>query len=250
MPLEPQTRVADLAARHPSTIRVFQRHGIDFCCGGKRPLEQAAREEGLDWDALAAELEAATVESSSASATERDWSDAPLTELVDHIVDHYHGKLREELPRLDQMAEKVFSVHGARHPELADVLATFRRLKMEMEMHTAKEEQVLFPLVERMTEMEAVDRLPDELRNATLTMPIRMMENEHDDAAAALRSLRSLTAGFIPPDDACNTFRGLYHGLEELETDTHRHIHLENNVLFPRAAELEARLRKEAPPVF
>jgi len=249
MPLQPQTRVADLAARHPSTIRVFQRHGIDFCCGGKRPLEQAAREQGLDWSALAEELEAATAESSAATASERDWTDAPLTELVEHIVDHYHGKLQEELPRLDQMAEKVFSVHGGKHPELADVLATLRRLKSELEMHTAKEEQVLFPLVERMAEMEAFGRLPDELHNVTLAMPIMVMENEHDDAAGALRSLRSLTGDFTPPDDACNTFRGLYHGLEELETDTHRHIHLENNVLFPRAAELEKRLRKEAPPV-
>ena len=248
MSLQPQTRVADLAARHPSTIRVFQRHGIDFCCGGKRPLEQAAREQGLDWDALAEELEAATSESSSAE-TDRDWTDAPLPELVDHIVTYYHGKLQEELPRLEQMAVKVHSVHGGKHPELAEVLSTFRHLKAEMEMHTAKEEQVLFPLVDRMAETEAFGRLPDELRNATLAMPIMVMENEHDDAAGALRSLRSLTDGFTPPEGACNTYRGLYHGLEELETDTHRHIHLENNVLFPRAAELERNLRGDEGPV-
>lgn len=248
MPLQPQTRVADLAARHPSTIRVFQRHGIDFCCGGKRPLEQAAREQGLDWGTLAEELEAATAESSAAES-ERDWSAAPLPELVRHIVSYYHGKLQEELPRLEQMAEKVFSVHGGKHSELADVLTTFRRLKTEMEMHTAKEEQVLFPLVERMAETEAFGRLPDELHNVTLAMPIMVMENEHDDAAGALRSLRSLTSDFNPPPEACNTFRGLYHGLEELEADTHRHIHLENNVLFPRAAEMERRLRGDAGPV-
>lgn len=241
--LQPQTRVADLAAEHPATIRVFQRHGIDFCCGGKRPLEQAAREKGLDWSALAEELETAAA---GPEEDDRSWSEAPLGELVDHIVDHYHGKLQQELPRLGEMAERVMTVHGQKHPELAELLITFRRLKAELEMHTAKEEQVLFPIIRRLEEMQGKGGFPDELQGATITMPIMVMENEHEDAAGALGSLRTLTSDFTPPEDACNTFRGLYHGLAELESDTHRHIHLENNVLFPRAAELEKRMRGTA----
>lgn len=244
MTLQPQDRVADLAAQHPATIRVFQRHGIDFCCGGKRPLQQAAREAKVEWDHLAEELEAATHGGAEDTAQpNRAWTEAPLEELVTHIVDHYHGKLREELPRLLAMAEKVVSVHGQKHPRTAEVLTILRRLKAELESHTAKEEQVLFPLVRRMVESEAEGRLPAELQGATIAMPILMMENEHDEAAEALRRLRSLTDGFTPPEGACNTFRGLYHGLAELEADTHRHIHLENNVLFPRAANLEKSLR-------
>lgn len=246
---QPQDRVADLAARYPATIRVFQRHGIDFCCGGKRPLEQAARESKVDWSALAGELEAVTSEHAEEPAqSDRAWTDAPLPELIDHIVDHYHGKLREELPRLLEMAGKVASVHGPKHPRTEEVLATLRALEADLEMHTAKEEQVLFPLVGRLVETEAEGRLPDELLGGTIAMPILMMETEHDEAADALRRLRSLTDGFTPPEDACNTFRGLYHGLAELEADTHRHIHLENNILFPRAAELEKRLRGASAP--
>lgn len=244
MSFQPHTPVSDLASRHPATIRVFQRHGIDFCCGGKRPLEQAAREQGLDFEALAGELQTAAA---APTPEDRNWAEAPLPELVDHIVDHYHGKLRRELPRILEMAEKVASVHGKKHPELQEVLQTFRGLDREMRMHTAKEEQVLFPLIRRMAEQEATGSLPGELRGITITMPIQMMENEHDEAAGALRTLRRLTDGFTPPEDACNTFRGLYHGLAELEADTHQHIHLENNALFPRAAELEHRMRTESP---
>jgi len=246
---QPQDRVADLAARYPATIRVFQHHGIDFCCGGKRPLEQAARESDVDWSALAEELEAATADrAGEPSEPDRPWAEAPLGELIDHIVDHYHGKLREELPRLLQMAEKVVSVHGPKHPRTEEALATLRRLAADLEMHTAKEEQVLFPLVGRLVETEAEGRLPEELRGGTIAMPILVMETEHDAAADALRRLRSLTDGFTPPEDACNTFRGLYHGLAELEADTHRHIHLENNILFPRAADLEKTLRGAPEP--
>lgn len=245
---DPHSRVADVASRHPSTVRVFQRHGIDFCCGGKRPLEQAAREQGLDFEVLAGELRSAT---EAPEAEERNWAEAPLAELIDHIVGHYHGKLRQELPRLLTMAEKVHSVHGKKHSELTEILQTFRMLKGEMEMHTAKEEQVLFPLVRQMERAE-VDGLSLEEFSAfggghcaTVAMPILVMEAEHDQAAEALATLRRLTGGFTPPEGACNTFRGLYHGLAELESDTHRHIHLENNVLFPRAAELEKRLQAE-----
>ena len=238
MKITPETHVAELATRHPRTIRVFQRHGVDFCCGGKRPLAEACSEHGLDFGALREELEGAV---SVPEPDDRDWSEAPLSELVDHIVARFHAGLREDLPRLAAMADKVRAVHGDKHPETLPALAdTFHALRSELESHMMKEEQILFPYVK---ELEAV-RTGRGVGGAgacfgTVRGPISVMEAEHDQAAAALEELRRLTGGFEPPEDACTTFRGLYDGLAELEADTHRHIHLENNVLFPRAEELE-----------
>lgn len=242
MDITADLHVAKLATRHPGTIRVFQRHGIDFCCGGKRPLAEASAEHGLDFETLRRELADAAA---GPESDERDWEEAPLAELVDHIVTRFHDSLREELPRLAAMADRVLAVHGEKHPDVLPALArTFHGLRAELESHTMKEEQILFPWV---CEME---------RSATggasagcgvaaspgmgVDGPIAVMEAEHDDAARALAELRRLTGGFQPPTGACTTFRGLYHGLAELEADTHRHIHLENNVLFPRAKSLEA----------
>jgi regulator of cell morphogenesis and NO signaling len=241
MSITPETHVAQIATRQPGTIRVFQRHGIDYCCGGKRPLAEAAASHGLEFEVLSRELDAATA---GPEADERDWSEAPLAELVDHILVRFHGRLREDLPRLAAMAERVLEVHGEKHPDVLPALVrTYGALRSELESHTMKEEQILFPWI---CEMERAatggGRGMAGVPCASVDGPIAVMEAEHDDAARALAELRRLTSGFEPPAGACTTFRGLYHGLAELETDTHRHIHLENNVLFPRAQRLEADL--------
>ncbi len=242
MDITPETHVAKIATRHPGTIRVFQRHGIDFCCGGGIPLATAASEHGLDLHALLGELAEAAA---GPEADERDWGEAPLAELVDHILTRYHDRLREDLPRLAAMADRVVEVHGAKHPDVLPALArTVHALRGELESHTLKEEEILFPWIcetERMATSSAsrgsgVVGFP----MGSVEAPIAVMEAEHDDAARALAELRRLTGGFEPPAGACTTFRGLYQGLAELEADTHRHIHLENNVLFPRAKALEA----------
>jgi regulator of cell morphogenesis and NO signaling len=247
MDITPDTHVAKIATRHPGTIRVFQRHGIDFCCGGKRPLADASAEHGLDLETLRRELAHAAA---GPEADERDWDEAPLAELVDHIVTRFHDRLREELPRLAAMADRVLTVHGEKHPDVLPALArTFHGLRAELESHTMKEEQILFPWICEMERgatggasrgcgVAGMAGMP----GASVEGPIAVMEAEHDDAARALAELRRLTGGFQPPTGACTTFRGLYHGLAELEADTHRHIHLENNVLFPRSKELEAEL--------
>ncbi len=235
MNITPETRVADVATANPATIKIFQRQGIDFCCGGKRPLAEVCEEKGMSFRALQEALEGAGGEAPQLPA-----GDAPLTEIVRFVVDHFHAGLREELPRLGEMVAKVLNVHGERHPEVKDLAATFRALREELEMHLLKEERVLFPYVER---LEALV-----LQGRPLTTPpfadgpIGAMEHEHDDAGRALARLRELTGGYVPPADACNTFRGLYHGLEEFEAALHQHIHLENNVLFPRTARLEREL--------
>jgi len=237
MDITPGTTVAEIAAGNPGTIRIFQRHQIDFCCGGKRPLAEVCEEKHMPFAELQREL-------SGADEPDREElpMTAPLALLIRRIVDGYHAGLREELPRLGAMIEKVLGAHGARHPELTPLAATFRSLREELEMHMVKEERVLFPYVEKLEALEAAGEPLAASPFGSIAAPIGMMEHEHEDAGHDLARMRELTGGYTAPEDACNTFRGLYHGLSHLETELHAHIHLENNVVFPRAAQLEASL--------
>lgn len=238
MNITPETRIADIAAQNPATIKVFQRLGIDFCCGGKRPLGEACRERQITFGELTSAL--ASVE---AERAELPGADAKLGELIRFIVDRYHADLRVELPRLAQMAAKVNDAHGVKHPgTFPELVQVFAGLRSELESHMMKEERVLFPYVERLEALAAADESLPASPFGSIQAPIGMMEHEHDDAARALNRLRQLTNGYNPPADACNTFRGLYFGLAELEKALHEHIHLENNVLFPRATRLEEEL--------
>jgi len=240
-----ETQVADVATRHPATIRVFQRYGVDFCCGGKRSLADVCAERNLSFAELRSDLEAAVA---APSREDRDWGEASLDELISHILTRYHRPLDEELPRLGHMMDKVLAVHVERHSELRGVARTFGALVDDLQPHMMKEEQVLFPYVLR---MEALRRSGGILAGSpfgSVESPIRVMELEHEAVGELLALLREMTAGYTAPDDACNTFRGLYHGLVELERDLHEHIHLENNVLFPRAAQRERELLAAAAP--
>lgn len=215
-----EQKVGVLAAEHPAATRVFARHGIDFCCGGGRPLGEVCRTKGLDPDAVMEEIRR---EVGGHPEAETDWNRAPLPDLIHHIVQTYHRALDEELPRLEAMARKVHRVHGDKDPErLTELLSVYLALKDELQLHMMKEEQVLFPAIERG-------------QGALAGGPISAMEHEHEDAGLALGRLRELTDDYRPPAGACNTWRALWHGLAELETMMHEHIHLENNILFPRA---------------
>ena len=231
MTITGSTLVADIATQNPATIKVFQRHRIDFCCGGKVPLDEACRRKDLDAPAVIAELDEALL---GAEAT-TDWAEASLTDLVAHIRRRFHRPLVVELPRLAAMLDKVVSRHGARLPEtLLPLQQTFAALQAELLEHMAKEDAVLFPAI------VALESEPESVRPGWgwIDQPIEVMEAEHADAGAALERIASLTHGYVPPADACPTFRGLYHGLEELEREMHLHVHLENHILFPRAAAL------------
>ena len=243
MNITPDTRVADLAAENPATLRVFERFGIDFCCGGKRPLAQVCAEKQVTFGELRTALEAA----GEPAGTEMPKADAELTEIIRFVVVKYHADLRSELPRLSAMVAKVLAAHGTRFPEVLPELAeVFQGLREELELHMAKEERVLFPYVERLEDVSRAGRTAPAPPFGSIAAPISMMEHEHESAGRALARLRELTAGYTLPEGACNTFRGLYHGLAELEKALHEHIHLENNVLFPRAARLEQELRRES----
>ena len=222
MSVSVETKIGQLAAEHPLATRVFARHDIDYCCGGGRPLAEVCESKGLDVEAV---LEEIRKELEAPDVSEERWDQAPLSDLIEHIIAAYHRPLREELPRLESMAAKVVQVHSDKDPErLPQLLAVFRGLKAELEDHMMKEEQILFPMIRQGQGMFADG-------------PISVMEHEHDSAASALRRLNELTDGYRVPAEACNTWRALWHGLAALEGSLHQHIHLENNILFPRALE-------------
>ncbi len=234
--------VGEIAAEIPAAVQVFQKHQIDFCCGGKEALGAVCESRGLSTEAILAELEQAAA---GRTPDTTDWTKADLSDLIDHIVSTHHEYLKLELPRLGEMAARVATRHAGRYDGIPERMqAIFEDMRAELEGHLMKEERVLFPLIgnlEAAASMGAGTGAPPS-HCGSVNNPIRVMMHEHDSTGAALAELRMLTGQYTPPMDACNTFRGLYHGLKELEADLHRHIHLENNVLFPRATALEAGL--------
>ncbi|MBI1896195.1 MAG: iron-sulfur cluster repair di-iron protein [Acidobacteria bacterium] len=231
--------IAEIAAGSLAAVRVFEHFGIDYCCGGKRTLDEVCREKGLRAEAVEAELAAA---GRSRDVETREWSTAPLGELAAHIVNTHHEYLRRELPALSARVAKVHSVHSAAHPErLAGLPGVFEELHAELEMHMRKEEMILFPAITAFEAAVASGRRPAPPPFGTIANPIRMMEMEHESAGSALTEMRRITNGYEIPEYACATYRAMLGGLAALEQDLHLHIHLENNILFPRAIELESR---------
>jgi len=220
MIIDATSRVGEIATQHPLATRVFHRHGIDFCCGGGKHLADACTARGVDADVVLEELHE---QLGTHEADEARWDQQPLKDLIHHILVTYHEPLHEELSRLSDMARKVYSVHHDKNPKtLYDLLQVVIGLQKELESHMAKEEQILFPMILNG-------------QGAMAGGPISVMEHEHEFAGQALARLRELTNGYQVPENACNTWRALYHGLAALEEALHEHIHLENNILFPRS---------------
>lgn len=212
------TSLADLAARIPAASRIFRRHGLDYCCGGRRSIEVACAERGLDAEALVREVEQAAARPGDPAS----FVGRPLAELIHHIVTRYHEPLRVELPELVAMAKKVERVHADKDGCPHGLAAHLEVVHADVLNHLAKEEQVLFPMILAGA-------------GARATAPIAVLTHEHDDHGEALRRNRELTQNLTPPDHACTTWRALYLRLGELEGELMDHIHLENNVLFPDA---------------
>jgi regulator of cell morphogenesis and NO signaling len=218
--------VRELALGLPGAVRVFQKHHIDFCCGGKIPLAEACAATGANLEAVLRELNA---EGERSAAPDVRWESRPISELVQHILDQHHVFTRTSLTTLQPLVEKVRRVHGERHPELVEMAKLFTALRDDLDPHLVKEERILFPAI-----LEESERGPHSGCFGAISNPIGMMLIEHDGVGEILRALRRTTGDFVPPDDACTTYRATYAELEALETDLHLHIHLENNVLFPR----------------
>ena len=238
MSVTAEKTVRELALENPAATRVFEKLGIDYCCGGNRSLEEACRTANLPMEEVLDSLEMGE-QSARAVQKERNWATEMLADLVAHIIGTHHKYLREEIARLGPLFDKVCSMHGKNHPELLQILASFQGLEQELTMHMMKEERVLFPYIVRMEEsvMQKEPVLPPPF--GSVQNPVAMMMHEHDSAGEALRSMRKASAGYTPPGDACISFQTLYKALAEFEADLHQHIHLENNILFPRAIAME-----------
>jgi regulator of cell morphogenesis and NO signaling len=214
--------VAEIAAGSLEAVWVFERLGIDYCCGGKRPLEDVCREKGYEPVQVQEQLDAAM---NAPAETARDWNTAPLAELIGHIVSRHHEYLKRELGPLEARVEKVYGVYNQRYgPTLQGLPEVVAGLSSELLLHLQKEERILFPAI-----------LGQGMHACGVAAPISVMEAEHESAGAALARIREITGNYSIPEYACVTYRSMIAGLKELEQDLHMHIHLENNILFPRA---------------
>jgi regulator of cell morphogenesis and NO signaling len=233
MAIAAHTTLAALVTERPHLAASLDRLGLDYCCGGQRSLDAAVEAAGLELAEVLAELEREQVEPQRA-----DWADLGAADLVDHLEATHHAYLHRALPRLDDLAAKVADVHGERHPELAEVRRLVHELRTDLEPHLQKEEQVLFPMIRELT---AASIAPS-FHCGSLRNPISVMFLEHDRAGELLATLRAAADQYRTPDDACASYRALYDGLAELESDTHLHVHKENNVLFPAVLAAESAL--------
>ena len=238
MTMTAERTVRELALQNTAATRVFEGLGIDYCCGGNQSLGDACRASNLSVDQVIDSLEMAE-EAAHATQKDRDWQIEPLADLIAHIKNTHHQYMREEMARLVPLLEKVCAVHGKNHPELQQVQSSFQSLVQELTTHMMKEERVLFPYIVRMEEavIQKEPVLPPPF--GSLQNPVSMMEHEHDSAGHALRAMREASCGYTAPGEACISYQTLYKALANIETDLHLHIHLENNILFPRAIAME-----------
>jgi regulator of cell morphogenesis and NO signaling len=215
---------ADIIKFYPQASDVFKEYRIDFCCGGDRPLSEVFTKKQLNDEEVLSILNKGYEQWLSRGNQQKDWDVASLTEIIEHIQAVHHHFLREELPALSPLVTKIFRVHGGRHPHLKEVYRLFHELQMELEEHTLKEDEEVFPLIIKY----------EENKESSLLVKIHELEDEHDKAGQLLKELRNVTNDFTLPEGACNTYRITYERLKGLEEDTFTHIHLENHILFPR----------------
>ncbi len=239
--------VREIAVENPSSVRVFETLGIDYCCGGKRTLNDACTRANVSVESVLDLLAKAGQHHAADGA--QVWNQSRLSALADHIVESHHGYVRRETPRIQALLEKVIVRHGASHPEVKQIDELFTAVSEELSTHMLKEEQVLFPYIAK---MEAAFLNGQPLPSAffgSVTKPIANMLADHDDAGALLARMRELSNGYQAPAGSCPTFRALYEGLREFERDLHQHVHLENNILFTRAVGMETSAIESACPV-
>jgi len=229
--------VREIALEQPDSIRVFERFGIDYCCGGRKPLGEACAARNLSVDEVLSELNSAA---DTTSPSMMDWSQATLRQLIEHILATHHAYVKRELPRLALLAQKVVNRHGETQPHLPAMQKALAQLDEELTHHLAKEENILFPYIAALEVAIASGGAFPDACFGTVANPIAMMTSEHDAAAAILAEISRLSDHFTTPTGACPTYHAYYDGLREFELDLHQHIHLENNILFPRAIRLEA----------
>ena len=228
--------VADLVAEDYRTADVFKKNGIDFCCGGKVSVKEICERKQVSYDQIVNDIQNITKVNDPTLIQYSDWT---LDKLVDYIVDKHHSYVKTNIPLILQYARKVASVHGQSSPETVEIYAKFEQISQELSGHMQKEELILFPHIKKLARVELNAESYVEPPFGTLQNPIDVMEAEHIQAGDLGEEIRRLSNSYTPPEYACNTFRVLYAKLKEFENDLHEHIHLENNILFPKAIAIE-----------
>ncbi|MAM18285.1 MAG: iron-sulfur cluster repair di-iron protein [Gramella sp.] len=240
MEINSEKTVADCVTENIKASHVFKKYGIDFCCGGGISLEKACQKKGVNFSTLANDLESID----DLEEKEIDFNKMPLDELIDHIIEKHHSYVEANIGLLIQYSAKVAKVHGGNNPELIKVYELFDKVAGELAAHLKKEELILFPFIKKMVKAEKEGTQLNTPNFNTVENPIKMMEEEHEFAGDIFKEIAQLTNNYTPPAHACNTYRALFDKLDEFEQDLHEHIHLENNILHPKAMKLEKYLRK------
>lgn len=229
--------VGKIAAQNPASVRVFERLRIDYCCGGGLRLADACERAGVPLGEAVSLLNDAG--NPAVAGPAKNWNEEPAADLIAHITNTHHALVRSEIPRLQSLLGKVTNRHGAAHPEVLEIEKLFLAAAQELQAHMLREEQVLFPYIEKLERSIEQKSVPPQACFPSVEFPIMRMIADHDDAGDLFARMSTLSSQYNPPPGACMSFQALYRGLQEFEQDLHRHIHLENNILFPRAIELE-----------
>lgn len=228
--------VGEMVTKDYRKAEIFRKYGIDYCCGGKKSLEDACLKKGVDPDTLRRELAELEQRPEDMQQQHDEW---PLDTLTQHIIDKHHRYVSDALPMLYELTVKVARVHGERHPELISIARLFNEVATELRQHMHKEERVLFPFIDKMAAALRTDAPLPPSFFGSVENPIRMMESEHESAGENMEKIRLLSNDFTPPEGACTSYRVLFSKLQEFEQDLHQHVHLENNILFLKALRLE-----------
>lgn len=239
MEISKERTVASYVTQNIKTAHVFKKHGIDFCCGGGISLDKACIKAGVDLSILEKDL-LATEENIPRNLNFNSWD---LDFLSDHIINFHHAYVEESIPLLFQYAAKVAQVHGKHNKELIEIQSLFSQVATELSAHLKKEELVLFPFIKKLVKAERENSPAPAAPFGSVDNPIKMMEAEHEEAGEIMKKISQLSNNYTPPEHACNTYRAFYAKLDEFEQDLHQHIHLENNILFPKALRLEQELK-------
>ena len=230
-----ETTIGEIVAADYRTAGIFEKHGIDFCCGGKVPVAEACKNMGIKLETLTRELESLQHEPFDRSQNYSSWS---LSFLADYIVNTHHAYLKENDDQIVAYARKIASVHGERHPEVVRIAAIFEKIATGMVAHLKEEEEVFFPALKRAEAARTSGNPPDTRDRETIKNSLIRLHREHEEVGDAIHEIRRLANGFSIPDDVCNTFMLTYRKLAEFEDDLHKHVHLENNILFLKATQL------------
>lgn len=236
---EQEVTIGEIVAKDYRTAQVFKKFGIDFCCGGKKTVSEVCDRKGIDAELVEQELSAVRSGDKGNNHEFQKWDVAFLT---DYIINTHHQYVKDNTPFILELAQKVARVHGDRHPEVVDVARVFNRIAQDLMLHLMKEEKILFPFIKELSQAKQAGATLPETSFGNVSNPIQLMESEHEQAGEDLEIIRKLTSDYQLPPDACNSYTILYKKLEEYENDLHDHVHLENNILFPKAIKLEREL--------